>query len=209
LIADEDMKPISPKMPIACPSAEHVRTGIPILPVQRVTLFSPEEWEFFTEEWASSLHDSYLRIGRLGGSGDLGVDVYGFTSDQGWDGEWDNYQCKRYNHPLHPSDIWIEIGKIIYYSYKSEYSPPRKYYFVASQGVGTLLQKLLAKPDQLKKSSREKWKEHCQDKITKTTSIPLEGDLLDCNTSRGLRLWKQGGHGLAKPCGPTGLSQKL
>jgi hypothetical protein len=30
-----------------------------------------------------------------------------------------------------------------------------------------------------------------------------------CNASRGLRLWKQGGHGLAKPCGPTGLSQKL
>jgi hypothetical protein len=179
LIADEDLKPISPTIPLACPSAEHVNSGIPIPPVKRVTLFSPDEWESFTEEWASSLEDSYVRVARFGGAGDQGLDVVGFINDGGWDGGWDNYQCKRYDHPLRPSDVWIEIGKIIYYSYKNEYCVPRKYYFVPSQGVGTSLQKLLAKPDQIKEGIKVNWSKDCQDKITKTASIPLEGDLFD------------------------------
>jgi hypothetical protein len=178
LIANEDMKPISPVAPTARPSAEHVRSGIPIPPAKRVTLFSPEEWESFTEEWASSLEDVYARVARFGGAGDQGVDVVGFISDTGWDGGWDNYQCKRYDHPLRPGDIWIEIGKIIYYSYKNDYCAPRNYYFVASQGLGTSLQKLLASPDKLKKGTKDNWREHCQNKITKTTSISLDGDFL-------------------------------
>lgn len=179
MIADEDMKPISPVVPTACPSAEHVHSGIPIPPTKRVTLFSSDEWESFTEEWASSLDDLYARVARFGGAGDQGVDVVGFISDKGWDGGWDNYQCKRYDHPLRPSDIWIEIGKIIYYSYKNEYCAPRKYYFIASQGLGTTLQKLLASQNKLKEGTKDNWKEYCQNKITKTASVSLEGDLLD------------------------------
>lgn len=64
-----------------------------------------------------SSQKKYLTVRRFGGSGDLGVDISGFCSDKGFNGEWDNYQCKRYDHPLRPSDIWVEIGKIIYYSY--------------------------------------------------------------------------------------------
>lgn len=178
MIADEDMKPVSPRTPVVYPSAEHISSGVPMSKPLRVTTFSPEEWESFTEEWASSLEDSYARIARCGGSGDLGLDVIGFISDIGWDGGWDNYQCKRYDHPLRPSDIWVEIGKIIYYSYKKEYPVPRKYYFVASKGVGTSLQNLLANPEKLKKEAKANWEKHCQAELTKTASIPLEGDLL-------------------------------
>ena len=178
MIADEDMKPISPGAPVSCPSAEHVSTGIPIPKPMRVITFSPAEWESFTQEWASSLKDLYVRVARHTGSGDQGVDVAGFVNDGGWEGGWDNYQCKHYDHPLRPSDIWVEVGKIVYYSYKGEYPPPRKYYFIASRDIGTKLGKLIEAPDKLKEEARKNWESSCENGITETSSIPLEGDLL-------------------------------
>jgi hypothetical protein len=173
------MRPISPGLPIKCSSAEHVNTGVPIPKPLRVSTMSSTEWESFTEEWANSLKDLYIRVARHTGSGDQGIDVAGYLSDMGWEGGWDNYQCKHYDRPLTPSNIWVEIGKIIYYSYKQEYTPPRKYYFIASCGIGTRLEKLLANSAKFKEEARENWTKYCQDKITETASIPLEGDLMD------------------------------
>ena len=143
-----------------------------------MTIFSPDEWESFIEEWASSLKGVYAKVRRFAGAGDQGIDVVGFVSDTGWEGGWDNYQCKRYGHPLYPSDIWVEIGKVIYYSYLNEYPAPRKYYFVASKEISTSLEKLLANPSKLKEDAKSEWDEKCRDKITSTASIHLEGDLL-------------------------------
>jgi len=179
LISDKDLKPISPRSPIDYPSAEHIHAGIPIPKVSRVNLFSPSEWESFTEEWVSSLEDSYFKVRRYSGSGDQGVDVAGFINEKGLEGGWDNYQCKHYEKPLTPTDIWVEIGKIIYYSYKKEYTPPRKYYFVASHNIGTKLGKLLEKPQELKEETRNNWQKYCQEKITETANIELSGELLD------------------------------
>jgi hypothetical protein len=142
MITDADLNEISARTSAARSSAEHVSTGVPIPKPTRVAIFSPNEWESFTQEWATSLNNTYCRVARFG-SGDLGIDVVGFVTDATFHGGWDNYQCKRYDHPLHPSDIWVEIGKIIYYSYKGEYPPPRKHYFVASRDIGTSLEKLL------------------------------------------------------------------
>lgn len=178
LIADEDMKPLSLNAPSVCHSAGHVYSGIPMPKPMRVTTFSPAEWESFTQEWATSLKNSYARVSRYGGSGDQGVDVAGFVSDNGWEGGWENYQCKHYDHPLNPSDIWVEIGKIIYYSYKQEYPPPLKYYFIASRDIGTKLGKMIGNPDKLKEEARKNWEKYCQNQITETFSIPLDGDLL-------------------------------
>jgi hypothetical protein len=75
LIADEDMRPISPGLPIKCSSAEHVNTGVPIPKPLRVSTMSSTEWESFTEEWANSLKDLYTRVARHTGSGDQGIDV--------------------------------------------------------------------------------------------------------------------------------------
>lgn len=159
-------------------SAEHVAFGMPIPKTRRVEQFSPDEWEEFTEEWASSLELEYRLVRRFGGSGDLGLDVAAFASDEKFDKEWDNYQCKRYDHPLYPSNIWVEIGKIIYYSHKGEYSPPRKCFFVASRGIGTTLSRLLLKPNDLKSKCRAAWAEHCENKITENEIVKLEGALL-------------------------------
>lgn len=152
--------------------------GNPIPKPIRVQFFSPSEWEAFIEEWAVSIDNQYVKVRRLGGSGDLGVDIVGFVTSGGWNQEWDNFQCKQYKNPLCPSDIWVEIGKIIYYSYKGEYSTPRKHYFVPSKGVGTSLEKLLGNPKKLKEEAKAWWDKYCRDGITKTVSVKLEGDFL-------------------------------
>ena len=178
MISDPDMKVIAPKEPAAVPSSAHVQTGVPIPKAMRVRLFSPDEWEAFVEEYATTLQDSYATVRRFGGTGDWGVDIAGFCTPDGFEGTWDNYQCKRYGQPLRPSDIWVEIGKIIYFSHIGVYSAPRVHYFVASCGVGTALEQLLNKPTELSTKFTSYWDDHCRDKITATKSIELEGDFL-------------------------------
>ena len=178
MISVSDMKEIVPSVLPAAPSSAHVHSGIPIPKAIRVKNFSPDEWEVFVEEWATSLESSYVKVRRFGGAGDCGVDIAGFCTDKGFEDTWENYQCKRYAHPLRPSDIWVELGKIIYYSHIGEYMPPKKHYFVASLGVGTTLEKLLNKPTELRKKFKDNWDGHCKSGITTTKNIELSGALL-------------------------------
>jgi ABC-3C protein len=151
-----------------------VQAGVPVPKPARVRLFSPAEWEDFVEEWATSLASTYKKLRRLGGAGDKGVDIVGFASDAGFQGKWDNYQCKHYDHPLWPSDVWVEIGKIIYYAHAGEYVAPHKHFFVGSQGIGTSNDTAA-----LKKQVRDNWDKHCKTGITTTGEVPLTGDLLE------------------------------
>lgn len=159
-------------------SAGHVVAGLPIPKTRRLELFSAGEWEEFVEEWASSLKGKYAAVRRLSGAGDMGVDVAGFLKNSWFSGGWENYQCKHYDHPMHPSDAWLELGKAIYYSFKGEFPVPQRYFFVAPHGVGTSLTKLLANPDDLKAGLLANWVKYCQDDITATGAVVLEGSLL-------------------------------
>ena len=176
---DPDFKDLSPNPQRGLYSSEHVSSGIPIPKTKRIELFSPDEWEEFTEEWATSLEKSYHKVKRFAGAGDQGLDVVGFINDATFGGGWDNFQCKYYDHALYPSDVWVEFGKIIYYSFRGDYPPPRKYYFVAPKQVGTTLGKLIANPHRLKPELQKQWNDHCKDSITAAAQIVLEGDLLD------------------------------
>src|SRR5258708_18362646 len=100
-----------------------------------IQTFKPEVWEDFTEEWAHSQEKKYKQVIRYTGAGDMGLDILCFSSDELFDGPWDNIQCKRYACELKPSQIWVELGKIIYYSFIGEYTAPANYYFAASKGV--------------------------------------------------------------------------
>lgn len=175
---ENDFKDLNPHPQTGLYSSEHVVSGIPIPKTKRIELFSPEEWEEFTEEWGYSLLGKYHKVKRFGGAGDQGLDVVGFITDSTFAGGWDNYQCKYYDHPLYPSDIWVEIGKIIYYSFSGEYTIPNKYYFVAPKQVGTTLGKLLSKPDELKQKAKKNWEKHIQNNISSAFAIKLEGKLL-------------------------------
>lgn len=153
-------------------SADLVAAGLPIPPIERIRIFSAGQWEDFVLEWADSLRDQYGTVERCGGAGDMGRDVIAF--DKSNPTIWDNFQCKHYKAGLTPGDIWVELGKLVYYTYIDEYTYPRKYTFVAPQGAGTKLSNLLRKPDRLKEQLIDNWEKHCKEGITSTTTVDLD-----------------------------------
>lgn len=155
-------------------TSEIVATGLPIPAIDRLRLMSPSEWEDFVTEWVDSLKESYSSVQRHAGAGDMGCDVVAFHKDDA--DRWDNYQCKHYDHSLYPSDVWVEIAKLVYYSYAEEYSYPAAYQFVAPKGAGPSLLKLLRKPAELKRQLRDHWDTDCRDQI-RAAAVPLSAKL--------------------------------
>ena len=171
-------QPLPPlKAPIVSPT--RVRIGKPITALQHIQLFSPGEWTDFIHEWAHELkrQDVYYEVEKCDGANDQGRDVVAFLTDQP-NGPWDNYQCKHYDHPLAPNEIWIELGKLCYFTFQHQFTIPRAYYFVTPHGVGTTLSKIIDKPEELRRRLIAAWPDKCEKKITETTSVPLTGSLL-------------------------------
>lgn len=170
-----------PSSPLPLPSggvtasADLVTAGLPIPPIERIRIFSAEQWEDFVLEWADSLRDQYGNVERCGGAGDMGRDIIAF--DKANPAIWDNYQCKHYQNRLTPGDSWVELGKLVYYTYTKEYTYPRKYFFIAPQGAGTTLSNLLRKPDKLKAQLIDNWDKHCKQGITSTNEVALDAAL--------------------------------
>jgi hypothetical protein len=133
----------TPASPDVTPS-DFVLAGHPIPAIERIRLFNSTAWEEFILEWADSIRSEYERVERCGGAGDFGRDIIGISKCG--TGAWDNYQCKHYGNPLAPSGIWIELGKLTYYTHKGLYTYPRKYDFIAPQGAGNKLSRLLKDP---------------------------------------------------------------
>ncbi|HVY08346.1 MAG TPA: ABC-three component system protein [Burkholderiales bacterium] len=173
----EDIK-VPPK-PSTAITAGQVANGPVIPPQQRLLTYSPAEWEVFVEEWAYyCLRKAYKHVQRFSGAGDMGVDVAGFVDDKRLQGVWDNYQCKHYyNHALKPADVWLEFGKVIWYSFKKEYTVPRRYYFVAPWGAGTKLSRLLTNAVRLREELIENWDKHVRTAVTKTQEVLLDATL--------------------------------
>lgn len=176
------MTATSQTMPLPLPSAsagvpsDFVALGPPIPAIERIKLFSDRQWEEFVLEWADSLRNEYSLVERCGGAGDMGRDVIATCKSN--DGLWDNYQCKHYKDPLRPGDIWVELGKLVYYTRRGDYSYPRSYFFVAPQGAGTKLANMLKKPDELRAQLMAHWGEHCRTGITSTAIIELDDTLV-------------------------------
>lgn len=171
----------SPIVPLQMPhqltdvSADVVTAGRPIPPIERIRIFSDREWEEFVLEWADSLRAVYEKAERCGGAGDMGRDI--ICTDRNDDKKWDNYQCKHYKDPLTPSAIWLELGKLVYYTFEGEYTYPRRYFFIAPQGAGTKLSKLLKDATKLKEQFLDQWDAHCRTGITSTKTIELTAPL--------------------------------
>jgi hypothetical protein len=156
-----------------------VYAGKNIPAIQRIKIFSPEEWEEFVEEWLTTKKSLYDSIERLGGAGDKGRDVVGYLCKPVNNNYmWENYQCKHYSHPLMPSDVWSEFGKLCYYTYINDFPVPSKYYFVAPCGIGTSLSSLLNNPIKLKKELIKNWDRYCKKSITKKKDILLDNKFL-------------------------------
>lgn len=156
-------------------SADVVLAGQPIPAIDRIKLFSDKQWEAFVLEWADSLRDQYARVDRCAGAGDMGRDVIATVKDR--NGAWDNYQCKHYKESLKPIDIWLELGKLVYYTRRGNYTYPRRYFFIAPQGAGTKLSNLLKKPGELRAGLIANWDAYCRSAITSTTVVDLDSTL--------------------------------
>lgn len=175
------MKAKLPTIPLASPAttagipADVVAAGLPIPAIERIRIFSDRQWEEFVLEWVDSLRDDYALVERCGGAGDMGRDIIAISKDDG--SVWDNYQCKHYKNALTPGDIWVELGKLVYYTQRGDYSYPRRYRFVAPQGAGTALSNLLKSPDKLRSQVKANWDKHCRLTITSTAVIELDGKL--------------------------------
>jgi len=161
-------------------TSNRISKGNYIIPIQRVRLFSSDDWEMFIEEWLDIKKADYFNIKKSGGAGDKGIDIAAYNEDpqKAFNYKWDCYQCKHYSNALTPTDVYVEFGKIIYYSYKKEYPVPQKYYFISPHGCGTSLFKLLENPENLQKKIFENWDAYCRLKITAEQEIILEGDFL-------------------------------
>jgi hypothetical protein len=148
--------------------------GPSIPPQQRLLTYSPDQWEDFVHEWVHyCLKTAYKQVQRFSGAGDMGVDVVGFLDEQRLKGVWDNYQCKHYGHALRPGDVWAEFGKVIWYSFKGEYSVPRRYYLVSPWGAGTKLSRLLGNATKLREELIANWDKNVKAAITSTQEVPL------------------------------------
>jgi hypothetical protein len=177
---------ISPKAATTIPTAAQVANGIPIPPVSLLTILSPSEWEQFTHEWLWFYKNSgqYHDVNKYSGPGDLGLDLVAFASSEGFDGPWHSYQCKQYDHALQPNDIYAEVGKIIYHSYKK--TPPfnqseripRRHIFVCPHGVGITVGRWMKDPLRFKEEVRKQWESACVPKIEKGLVAPLTDGLL-------------------------------
>jgi hypothetical protein len=169
--------PVSSSVQVTAAGITH---GPLIPPQQQLLLYSPDQWEDFVQEWAHyCLKNHYTQVQRFTGAGDRGIDIAAFTDDKKLKGVWDNYQCKHYDNALFPGDVWVEFGKVIWYSFKGEFHVPRRYYFVAPKGTGTSLTALLANAGKLRLELIANWDKKVRSEITKTQDVPLNDALLN------------------------------
>lgn len=160
-------------------TSNKVNFGDRIVPIKKVGLFSPEVWEEFTEEWLDTKSNVYIETERFGGAGDMGRDIVAYKTDKKFQNyKWDCYQCKHYSTSLMPTQVYVEFGKILYYTFIDEFPVPDNYYFVAPLGIGTSLSGLLQNKSKLKKAIIDNWNNYCKNKIT-NTEILLEDKFLD------------------------------
>ena len=151
-------------------------TDTHIPPIDKVRIMDEHSFEQFTLEWLYGCKKTkYSSIKQIGGAGDKGRDIVAYYGN----GSMDYYQCKHYKTSLMPSNYYLELGKLCYYTYKKEISVPKEYYIIASNDVGPSLQDLLDNPTELLSELIKNWDVHCKSKITKTTEVLLEKEFLD------------------------------
>lgn len=151
--------------------------GLPVNPLDRLALFSADDFERFILEWA----EGYLKrllpgvdsVQQRGGAGDKGRDIVVWFGAPGTpERHWKLYQAKRYASPIGPSIAIKELAKVLFYTFRGDYSLPSEYWFVTRKGVTGDLQDMIDDPIKLKAFLIENWDKHC----TGITSKPVALD---------------------------------
>ncbi len=117
------------------------------------------DWEIFIEECVRQLQKEgeYSQVHRLGGAGDKGRDVCGYTLIHPDEDTWDLYQAKHYTGTLSPSDFVGELAKFVFSVYSGAYKRPRIYHICALK-VGVSLLDLVLNPERMREWVLKEWK---------------------------------------------------
>ncbi|WP_218158107.1 ABC-three component system protein [Stigmatella aurantiaca] len=120
-----------------------------------------DEWEEFIKACAEQLRTEgkYVLVKHLGGAGDKGRDIGGYSQIQALEDTWDLYQAKCYARPLTPSEFAPELAKFLTNVWNKSYARPRNYFLCASRGAGTSLFDLLTNPGELGPWISKQWKD--------------------------------------------------
>ena len=137
------------------------------VPYERIKAYDDKEFELFIREWVVSLRNKY-QVRGFGGAGDKGRDV--LAKDK--QGNYYYYQCKHYDHPLIPSDMIPEFGKLAYYTYTQEIPVPSEYYILAPYDIGVSLNNLIDNPNRINTTLLKQWDKNCKNKLT-ASPIPM------------------------------------
>lgn len=145
-----------------------------------IRAYNDVEWEAFVREWQVGVKKQvgYCEVKRMGGGGDLGRDVVGLCGADGFEGVWDNYQCKHYDKPLSADRAVEDAGKVIFHAYRGAYSAPRKCIFVAPRMVSTELRELLLNPSKFKAEVLATWDKRVAKRIESGANHVLVESLL-------------------------------
>jgi len=135
-----------------------------------------EELEKFVRDWAL-MKKEYAEVERFTGTGDMGRDIVGFLTKERHEGNWHNYQCKQYGTTLSTAVGVQEVGKVLYYSSRGEFTQPTAFFFVAPRGVNRKLKRLIAKPEEFRRELLDRWEDYCAKEISKGKHIPLDAAL--------------------------------
>lgn len=137
-----------------------------------------DQLEAFVRDWVNNKKRDYVAVTNFGGGGDLGRDVVGFLDSNKHEGAWHNYQCKQYNKSLSIDKVLVEIGKILYYSFKGNFTVPEKFIIVAPKGVSRSVEDLVFKPSEFKDFFIKEWGRYCGNKkIVSGFEIALDDKL--------------------------------
>lgn len=160
-----------------------VGAGLPVQPLARLAQFSAAEFERFTLEWASdylATRVEVVEVQQRGGAGDKGRDVVVWLDPSGTEPRrWKLYQCKHYGDRLGPGVAAGEIAKVLYYTFKGDYTSPEEYCFVTHKGTTSTLQDLLDDPKKLRAFVTENWDKHCAGEITSKATVALTEEMND------------------------------
>lgn len=145
-------------------------------PIVRLRSFDANKFERFVQALVHGylLKDlGYSSVYQIGGANDMGRDVIAEFPD----GRWDNYQCKHYEKKLAPGDFFVELGKLVFYSFRGDFTVPRKYFIATCRGLSASLLTLLQNPAKFNSELIKHWDKYCKTKITQRNEVPLDADL--------------------------------
>lgn len=154
-----------PLPPVEPPQDTSRIFDVSINPIDRLRTIEAGAFEDIVCQWASGYlanSEHYKNVAQMGGSKDSGRDIVAYLDDTMQ--TFDIFQCKRYKAPLSPSVYMSELGKLCYYTMIGKYNMPRKYFIVASNGIGQDLRELVEHPKRINSQLIETWDKYCKPK---------------------------------------------